>query len=105
MNLYYIEYPRDFANEYSVYVVPTGEREHFEELFPRAERISRKKAVERGWTRVKEARRDGEQWFGGFGGSAGTYGTLEEALESARQETLAEMKMREFNREVAEYEV
>jgi hypothetical protein len=61
---YYVEYPRDFCNEYAVYA--TTDRKAFETGRPDATRISRKEAIRLGWSRPKEAKRDGEQWFGGF---------------------------------------
>jgi hypothetical protein len=66
MNRYYVEYPRDFANEYTVYAVPAADAERFERFFPSADRISRAEAVRLGTRRPIEAKRDGEQWFGGW---------------------------------------
>lgn len=66
MRTYYIDYPRDFANEYTVYVVESDIVERFEACHPNADRISRQRAIDRGWTRPREAQRAGEQWFGGF---------------------------------------
>ncbi len=64
--VYYHESARGFANEYTVYVVPQSLTSRFEAAFPEADRISRKRAVYWGWSRPREASRDGEQWFGGF---------------------------------------
>ena len=66
MNLYYVNYPRDFANEYTVFAVPSEMRERFEVAYPDADRITRVSAIERGIRRPAEACRDGEQWFGGL---------------------------------------
>lgn len=61
---YFVEYPRNFANEYTVYA--TDDRKAFEAAVPGADRVNRREAVRLGWSRPREAKRDGEQWFGGF---------------------------------------
>jgi hypothetical protein len=84
MNAYYVLYPRDFANEYTVYVAGDAESaEHLKQLG--AKRISRREAIRLGWTRPRQARKTGEQWYGGFAGD--TYDTLAEAIEAATFET------------------
>lgn len=83
MNLYYINYPRDFANEYTVYVVTPELRERFKKAFPDADRITRKSAIERGWSRVKEAHETGEQWFGGFANLNGSGFNVSETIAGA----------------------
>jgi hypothetical protein len=87
MNRYFVDYPRDFANEYTVYAVPAGMVADFGRAFPDAEPITRSRAIRLGWTRVKEAKRDGEQWFGGFADSGAYPETLGEALEACRAAT------------------
>lgn len=102
MRSYYINYPRNFANEYTVYAVPHAEARRFEAAFPSVEKITRAKAIERGIRRPAEARRDGEQWFGGLcNGLADTAnGTTAERLDAAERNTLAEMRDVEGNREL-----
>ncbi len=65
-NRYYIDYPRDFANEYTVYVVEPKRANEFEAQFPRAIRITRADAIDRGIRRPRQAERNSEQWFGGL---------------------------------------
>jgi hypothetical protein len=86
---YFIRYPRDFANEYTVYAVAPEDRERFGRLIPDAERITRYRAIEIGWTRPREAKRDGEQWFGGFAepGHGLWAGNVAQALEACREGT------------------
>ncbi len=62
---YYIEYPRDFANEYTIYVT-NGNDEAFRAAYPNAERITRARAIERGIRRPRLAAQCSEQWYGGF---------------------------------------
>ena len=66
MRRYYAFYPRDFANEYTVYAVESDLVARFEAAFPDARRVTRKDAIRLGVTRPAEAKRCGEQWFGGF---------------------------------------
>ena len=65
-NRYYIDYPRNFANEYNVFVVSAEDESKFEQAYPKAQRITRKRAIELGWTRTKEAGKNGEEWCGSF---------------------------------------
>lgn len=87
---YFVNYPRDFANEYTVYAVPPASIPQFRALFPEAEPISRPRAIHLGWTRPREARRDGEQWFGGLAEPMRSYDpptTLADALMLASEGT------------------
>jgi hypothetical protein len=102
---YYINYPRDFANEYTVYVVSADAADRLEAAFPGAEEIPHAKAVERGITRPRQARRDGEQWYGGlcnYGPADATNGTTRERLEAAERNTLAALEQAEGERELAD---
>lgn len=97
MNKYYIDYPRDFANEYDVYVAADAEteRELLRYLGSGAQRITRQEAVRLGWTRPREATRTGEQWYGGFvGGAIWNYNVSDVLREAQRRtkEILAEAK-------------
>lgn len=65
---YFVHYPRNFANEYTVYVVRLRDAARLEAVRPGAQRIDAADAWRRGVTRRAEARRDGEQWFGGLAG-------------------------------------
>lgn len=64
--VYYARHPRDFANEYDVFVVPRSMASRLEAVYPDASRISRREAVRMGISRPAEAKRDGEQWYGGL---------------------------------------
>ena len=66
MNRYYESCPRGFCNEYTVYAVPADQAERLERLMPDARRIDRAEAIRLGTRRPAEAKRDGEQWFGGW---------------------------------------
>lgn len=77
-NVYLVSYPRDFSNEYDVYAGPAGRIDRLEELLRErierrgagsVERITRRRAIQLGITRVNEAKKYDEQWFGGFAGS------------------------------------
>jgi hypothetical protein len=98
---YFVDYGgRDFCNVYSVMVVKIGEAKEYASMFPDAERITRREAIRLGWTRPKEAKRDGEQWFGGFQTryfSATLEETIADCLETTRglmaeQRTMAEYR-------------
>jgi len=90
MTRYFVEYPRGFANEYTVYAAPSGFAGTFGELFPAALPITRAEAIRLGWTRPREAKRDGEQWFGGFAETRDYYSsTLDLALADCLVATLA----------------
>jgi hypothetical protein len=83
MNTYYVSYPRDFANEYEVYVVAPEDVEVFLRAIPDATRISRAEAIRMGWTRPRQAKKYGEQWFGGFAEAHGgddLAGKIEDAV-------------------------
>ena len=68
MNTYFVVYPRDFANEYTVYAVRSqADALRFEDtcdLF--FMRIPKSEALRLGIHRPAEAAKDGEQWYGGF---------------------------------------
>ena len=94
---YLIHYPRDFANEYDIFVGTKAEIDRLYALLNRStergsqlRRISRREAIQLGWSRVREAQRDGEQWYGGFA----AYGrepyahSVQAAILSARESTL-----------------
>jgi hypothetical protein len=94
-NSYYISYPRDFANEYTVYVVTPEIAADFAKAFPDLKRTSRKDAIERAWSRPKEAKRTGEQWFGGFCDHMSPQGNgLDHALAAAAKSTEWEVEQR-----------
>jgi hypothetical protein len=70
-NRYAVGYPRNFANEYAVYSgtdhdLAAIESEYDHDENGRFERIDRPEAIRLGERRPKEAKRDGEQWFGGW---------------------------------------
>lgn len=112
MNRYYVEYPRDFCNEYTVYVVASGLVQRFEKVFPNAYSVTRKDAIRLGITRPKEAKRDNEQWWGGFpDGSASCTAdwrkltTVPGRLEIAAKDTEEELDRRETEAAaIAEYQ-
>ena len=90
MNKYYVDYPRDFANEYTVYVVRTTDTGRLKSRFPDAERISRREAIRLGWTRPRKAKKDGEQWYGGF--ASNNYAdSVGEAIDVAISATIEEI--------------
>jgi hypothetical protein len=99
MNRYYIEHPRNFANEYAVYVCKSERTERrLLELYPNAEKINRAEAIRLGWTRPREAERNGEQWFGRFAEplyEAPRASNVLEALTEAAQGTLDEINRAE----------
>ena len=71
MNRYYVHYPRNFANEYTVYVVGSEADEDrlyaaFDGDHERLEKITRKRAIYLGSVRPNMALRWGEQWYGGW---------------------------------------
>lgn len=69
MNRYFIYYPRNFANEYTVYVCDTPEvEEGLRAIHPEMDRITRKRALYLGSSRPREARQTGQYWSGGFVG-------------------------------------
>lgn len=98
MTRYYVDYPRGFANEYTVYAVASTDRERFERAFPEAEHISRARAVRLGWSRPREARRGGEQWYGGFC-SQGFADTPDAAIEDCRIATQDAVEQAEMVRD------
>lgn len=88
MRHYYVHYPRDFANEYTVFVVQHNDSGTLHALFPDAKRITRKEAILLGWTRPREAKQYGEQWYGGFAETGRDHnGTLNEVIDDAEVAT------------------
>ena len=65
MTTYYIRYPNDFANEYTVYAVSNAEDAVALGLTDE-DRCNRQTAIERGYSRPRQAKQFGEQWYGGF---------------------------------------
>ena len=90
---YYVRYPRDFANEYTVYAVDDATREDFDKSFPDAKRINRAEAIRLGISRPKQARKHGEHWAGSFC-RCGTSGTQAEILAEAVARTTEEVNDR-----------
>ena len=109
MRQYYVSYPRDFSNEYEVYVIDRTEAVRFEKAWPSAGRISRAEAVRLGIRRPAEAKRDGEQWFGGFVDGRESLSrpwnqmrTVAQRLDAAAADTLSAVAEREAVRAWAE---
>lgn len=90
-NRYYVVYPRDFVNEYTVFVVGSQrDEQRLLRALPSAERITRKRAIYLGYTRPNETRRTGEHWDGGFVRELlYPVRTLTDALANARGATRA----------------
>ena len=65
MTTYYIKSPRGFANEYTVYAISNAEDAAALRLAAE-DRCTRRVAIERGYSRPRQAKRFGEQWYGGF---------------------------------------
>ena len=63
---YYKIHPRNFANEYTVYVTESDTDAAFVARFPEAERITRAEAIEYGIRKPNWAKRNSQQWFGGL---------------------------------------
>jgi hypothetical protein len=90
MTRYFIDYYRDFGNTYTVYAVSPADVARFRAAFPDAEPISRARAIDRGWTRVRQAKRTGEQWPAGFAdpaAGAATPQSIAEAIDLCREGT------------------
>ncbi len=67
MNHYYIYHPRNFGNEYTVYVVANDDDdERLWAVLPDAERITRQEAIYAGVSAPHAAMRDDRYWDGGF---------------------------------------
>ncbi len=99
-NSYLVHYPRNFANEYTVYVGSPATLDRLTKILessPRADngnvqRITRQRAIYLGRTRVREAKRYGEQWFGGFAETGFGYPeSVDEMLADAIKATEAEI--------------
>lgn len=65
-NRYYVRYPRDFANEYDILVVPANDAPRLQRFLPDAQQILRRTAEYLGTTVPRAARRDGRYWPGGW---------------------------------------
>ena len=65
MKVYYIKYPRNFANEYSLCWVEKGSKEEQEIIEQDWDRITRKEAIEQCVT--ERWRRKNDQAFSGYG--------------------------------------
>jgi hypothetical protein len=85
MNHYWVVYPRDFANEYTVYVTTTPQQDYRMRYGFGGKTITRPEAIRLGWTRPRQAKKTGEQWFGGFAGDEQT--TVKDAIEEASRAT------------------
>lgn len=70
MKRYYLNNPRGFANEYTVYVIEAEHAYYLERRFPSATRITRADALEYGLRKPRSAKRNQQQWYGGFAWSA-----------------------------------
>jgi hypothetical protein len=70
MNRYYKLNPRGFANEYTVYVVDAKQALDFESAMKYPTQITRAEAIEYGVRKPNWARRNSQQWFGGFARTA-----------------------------------
>lgn len=106
MNSYFVNYPRNFSNEYEVYAVARGSEARLLALLPDASPISRKEAIRLGITRVAEAKRDNEQWFGGLceydaARNLPWNATTAQKLEACAVDTLAWIEQQEMEREAA----
>ena len=67
MNSYYKVNTRNFANEYTIYVMPgTGPHPKLLDRFPQAKQITRAEAIEYGIRKPNWAKRNAQQWWGGF---------------------------------------
>ncbi len=66
---YYVIYPRDFANEYTVYAVPIDKAAAFEHAHRDAEEIDREHAWTLGSQRPEEYRAAGQQHYGRWASS------------------------------------
>ena len=102
-NTYWRLCRRGFANEYRIYVVAGDNIERFLLAFPEATRITRKEALWWGITRPAEARRDGEQWYGGlffvpYGGSPPK--NYSDALRICASDTALELELREQRKRI-----
>ncbi len=113
-NSYMVHYQRNFCNEYTIYVGTPATLDRVTEILesmPRAEngdthRITRRRAIQLGVSRVREAKRYSEQWFGGFAETGRRNPeTLAEMIADAREateavidehEAMAEMVAREY---------
>ncbi len=99
-NSYLVHYPRNFSNEYTIYVGSSATLDRLTKILeaePQAEngdvrRITRQRAIYLGRTRVREAKQTGEQWFGGFAETGTAFAeTLDQAIADAVAATEAEI--------------
>jgi cation transport regulator ChaC len=110
---YLVHYPRNFCNEYTVYAGTSAQLGRLTKILEsgrRAEngavhRISRREAIRLGQTRVREAKRYNEQWFGGFAETGNGYPeTLAEKLADAAAATEQEIDQAEAAADWAAHE-
>ena len=89
MNTYYVVYPRDFANEYTVFAVGSkADALRFESACDLVQQITRVEALRLAIQRPREAAKDGEQWYGGFYKSD-AYHALEQKLSYTISDQIA----------------
>lgn len=98
--VYFERCPRGFSNEYDVFVVPTSMASRCEAALADVRRISRREALRMGISRPAEARRYGEQWFGGFYGYD-VAGTQAERLDACCRASIEEIVQAEMIAEAA----
>lgn len=105
---YLIHYPRNFCNEYAIYVGDKATLDKLVEILGNRRRaenantqfITRRRAIQLGVSRVNEAKRDGEQWFGGFAETGTNYETdLTSVIADAAKATEAEVWQAEASAE------
>ncbi len=96
---YFVDYAdycgEHFANDYNVFASTAKGSQKFRDAFPEARRITRKEAIRLGWSRPREAKQGGPQWFGGFWTTRGGATTMDEAIADCvvATEGLMEEKM------------
>ena len=90
-NRYFVNSPRGFANEYTVFVVTNREDEaRLRRLVPKLERLSRVEAEFWGWLEPKRMKVQTAHWSGGFAWlDMFEVTNLEEAMQLAPDATRA----------------
>jgi hypothetical protein len=107
MNTYYVVYPREFANEYTVYAVNSkADALRFEGAYGSFFRVPRSEALRLGIQRPADAERDGEQWYGGFMKDAAFHAlkqkpryTIADQIEAVVVDTMRSIEMVEGERQ------
>jgi len=98
MNQYFVVYPRNFSNEYTVFVAENQQiADAIKKHCPNAEKITRKRAIYLGCKRPNEAQRTGEQHYGGFCSGPIPYGRRDECIETAATNTA--LKVQDWEKE------